>query len=398
MKRSILIIFLAVATSGFSQQKSAVRFLKRADKALQKLQSVSYVASYLFKSPTDVDTLGFNGKITYALNPRDVFFGYDLRCENENYFDAYYTLGKSYTFIHQDKKIYPKRFLDPKKVVIKKGPFLNSPSNNIFDEYFKNKAFISSMLSDNSLIFKKHKSHFCADTIHITAEYTKQNTDFFSDTIWDFKIDFYFDRKTKLPLLIQRAGLSDKGSYFSKISFTYQAINQDSIHDFFIGYRFPDDYELVEPKIKKKHGHQEKVIKTVAPNFSLFDAYGNRINLADLKGKVVLLDFWYSSCAPCIKASHYLEEYSKKYADSNFVILGMNPINGANKIIEHNIKWDVSYAGVVCNQEVKNKYEVSSYPSFILIDKQGMIVYRSSGFSPLLMNRIEKQIQKAVRE
>jgi len=76
----------------------------------------------------------------------------------------------------------------------------------------------------------------------------------------------------------------------------------------------------------------------------------------------------------------------------------MNPIDGANKIKQHNKKWEVSYLGVMCTPEVKNQYQIGSYPSFILIDKNGMIVLHESGFSPSLMKSIEAHIQQAIRE
>ena len=339
----LLIFFIWISGYGFAQQKPAVRFLKRADKTLGRLQSLTYTATYDYKGPADNDTISFNGQISYSLNPRDIFFGYDILFENKSYFDAYYSLGKSYILIHKDKKIYPKRFLDPRKTIVKNGPFLNNPAENIFDEYFKNKNYLSELLNDKSLIFRKTKAKICADTIRITAEYITQNTEFLPDTLRDLKIEFFFNRKTKLPLIIQRTGISNKGSYFSRISFSYQSINQDSVHDFFIGYQLPDDYEIVEPKTKKNHGNKDKIIKIPAPDFSLTDASGNPVNLADLNGKVVLLDFWYSSCAPCIKASHYLEKYTQTYCDSGLVILGMNPIDGINKINQHNKKWGVTY-------------------------------------------------------
>jgi len=253
VKISIIIVFLALAFSGFTQQKSAVRFLKKVDKSLKKLESVSYDAVYFYKDPMENDTLKIEGNLKYATNPRDVFFGYDLTYNNENYFDTYYSLGKSYRIIHQSKKIYPKRFLDPKKIEINNGPFSGNQGDRLFDSFFKNKNYITNLLNNNSLILTKIKNRFCADTIHIQANYISQNTSFSADTIWDLKYDFFFDRKTKLPLQIIRSGVTNNGEFFSKISFSYSAINQDSIRDYFISYQLPNDYERVGVKVKKKH-------------------------------------------------------------------------------------------------------------------------------------------------
>lgn len=398
VKRSIFIGFLLLAFTGFSQQKSAIRFLNKVDKSLKKLKSISYVATYYYKDPMDSDTLIIKGNLKYSVNPRDVFFGYDVWYENEHFFDTYYSLGKSYRIVHKSKKIYPKRFLDPKKVDLNNGPFSENPSDGLFDNIYKNKNYIHDLLYNNSLIFNKIKTGICADTIRIQGNYISQNTSFSIDTIWDLKYDFFFDRKTKLPIKIIRSGVTNKGDYYSKIAFSYLAINQDSIRDYFISYQLPNNYEKIGGKVKKNRIAVPLESIRPAPDFSLVDADDNPINLADYKGKVVLLDFWYSSCAPCIKASKYLEIYSQKYADSNFIILGMNPMDGANKIKQHNKKWEVSYLGVICTPEVKNLYQIGSYPSFILIDKNGMIVLRESGFSPSLMKSIEAHIQQAIRK
>ena len=397
-KRLIIMFFLGLSLSGIAQQGQARRFLKRADKSLKKLQSISYDAELLYKGSGDIDTLQFEGNLKYSTNPRDVFYGYDLLYNNGTFFDAFYSLGKSYRIIHQSKKIYTKRFLDPKKIDRNTGPFSENSEDGLFDDYFRDKNFVSNLLQNKSLIINKIRNGFCNDTVHIIIKYTSQNTTFKADTIWDLKLAFLFDRKTKLPIQIIRTGKTNRGSYFSKVSFSYNAINQDSIPDFFIGYQLPDDYELVGKQVIKRHIAKPLEHIRPAPDFSLVDAEGNPVKLEDYKGKVVLLDFWYSTCAPCIKASKYLEEYSKKYADSNFIILGMNPLDGPNKIRQHNKKWKVTYAGVICTSEVKNKYKIGSYPSFILIDKNGMIVLHESGFSESLMKSIEQHIQQVIRE
>ncbi len=55
-----------------------------------------------------------------------------------------------------------------------------------------------------------------------------------------------------------------------------------------------------------------------APDISLLDTSGQSVSLSSLKGKVVLIDFWASWCAPCRKNAPKLSELYKKYHDPGF--------------------------------------------------------------------------------
>ena len=134
----------------------------------------------------------------------------------------------------------------------------------------------------------------------------------------------------------------------------------------------------------------------VAPNFSLKDANGNTINLSDLKGKIVLLDFWYVACKPCIKASYKLDELQKEFAERGVIVLGMNTMDKDDKIRRHNKKHGISYKSVICTREMKAKYKIKSYPSFYLIDQSGTIIFSTSGYSADLKSELKSAILQAL--
>src|SRR5260221_3905809 len=65
-------------------------------------------------------------------------------------------------------------------------------------------------------------------------------------------------------------------------------------------------------------------VNSAAPDFAVKDLNGNTITLSELKGKVILLDFWASWCVPCKKSMpHLIELYSNKRADS-LIVIGIN--------------------------------------------------------------------------
>ena len=134
-----------------------------------------------------------------------------------------------------------------------------------------------------------------------------------------------------------------------------------------------------------------------APDFLLKNTAGEQVSLADYKGKLLLLDFWYAACKPCIKASADLEYLQKKYADK-LVILGMNTLDNASKIIRHNKKHHISYESLLCNRATKTAYHVRSFPSFYLINENGLIVFSSSGYYSGLRKDLEFAILGALQD
>ncbi|MCK5857423.1 MAG: TlpA family protein disulfide reductase [Bacteroidales bacterium] len=133
----------------------------------------------------------------------------------------------------------------------------------------------------------------------------------------------------------------------------------------------------------------------IAPPFALKNTINETISLSDYRGKLILLDFWYAACKPCIKASVGLENLHQKYAKRGLVVLGMNTMDSAAKIKRHNKKHKVSYPSVMCTRAMKTTYKVRSFPSFYLIDENGKIVFSSSGYYIGLDKDLEMAVLQA---
>lgn len=146
----------------------------------------------------------------------------------------------------------------------------------------------------------------------------------------------------------------------------------------------------------------------VAPDIALEDPYGKTFRLSDLKGKVVLLDFWASWCGPCRKSNPHVVETYKKYKDKGFTVFsvsldGIHPrmlprLNGdQNKIDQQKeaarnkwiaaikkdqLLWDTHVSDLLhWNSPIAKTYGVRGIPSTFLIDKEGKIAL--AGVNPL---------------
>ena len=129
---------------------------------------------------------------------------------------------------------------------------------------------------------------------------------------------------------------------------------------------------------------------------------GKPIKLADLKGKVVLFDFWTYTCINCIRTIPYLNEWYDRYADQGFVVLGVHsPEFEFEKDIQ-NVQDAVNEFGikypVVLDSDHKtwNTYNNNYWPRHYLIDSQGFI--RDDHIGEGGYNETEKTIQTLLAE
>lgn len=99
---------------------------------------------------------------------------------------------------------------------------------------------------------------------------------------------------------------------------------------------------------------------------------GKALKLADLKGKVVLIDFWGTWCGPCRAAIPHLKELHTKYKDKGLVVIGIHTRNGADKAAAYVKDEQIPYPIAVDEKgKTVETYGVDSFPDYYLIDRKG---------------------------
>ncbi|MBE0617620.1 MAG: TlpA family protein disulfide reductase, partial [Proteobacteria bacterium] len=136
-----------------------------------------------------------------------------------------------------------------------------------------------------------------------------------------------------------------------------------------------------------------------APDFALTSVDGNRITLAERKGKVVLLDFWATWCPPCRAAIPHVVELQNKYRADGFEVVGMNMDQDPEDLVSFLAQNTVNYPIVKVSEEVRAAYGgVSSIPVAFLLDRQGRIRHKYLGYDKRIAKEIEETIQTLLRE
>lgn len=145
---------------------------------------------------------------------------------------------------------------------------------------------------------------------------------------------------------------------------------------------------------------------TPAPDFigitNWLNTDGKPLTIADLKGKVVLVDFWTYTCINCIRTLPYVTSWYDKYHDKGFVVVGIhtpefefekNTKNVENAIKQYKINYPV---GQDNNYATWNNYSNQYWPAEYLIDAQGNI--RRTHFGEGEYDQMEEAIQKLLKE
>ena len=136
------------------------------------------------------------------------------------------------------------------------------------------------------------------------------------------------------------------------------------------------------------------LVGSPAPEIVLKDLQGRDVKLSDLRGKVVLVNFWATWCKPCKEEMPAMQASYDKLRDKGFFVLAVNELEDTARVAEHIRTHGHTFEVVMDhNNQVANVYGVVGLPASFLIDPQGIVRERIAG-SLLTESRIEEMVKK----
>jgi thiol-disulfide isomerase/thioredoxin len=203
------------------------------------------------------------------------------------------------------------------------------------------------------------------------------------------------NKQYEIEEIIYNNQKKDIENRYERLVIKEQKYNLPSLNDLSVyNIKLPERYNEAKYFTKKL----SLPLDTLAPNWECPDVSSDKtLQLSDYKGKVVILDFWNTSCAPCIKFLPKMKELQAEFADKEVIFIGMAFDKSKENIVKHLEKHagGVFYTNVLYTEKENKAYKVVGAPHFFVIDKEQRIVYSHEGTKDA-KEALQKYIQIAL--
>jgi len=135
-----------------------------------------------------------------------------------------------------------------------------------------------------------------------------------------------------------------------------------------------------------------------APVWTLKDKDGNVYSLDNLRGKVVVMDFWATWCSPCKRVMPEIQKLWDKYKNQNVVIVGINTWEKNGDPVKFMKDNNYNYILLLNGNDVATKYNVSAIPTLYVIDKNGNVAFSEVGAVEGLGENLDRVISNLIKK
>ncbi len=136
-----------------------------------------------------------------------------------------------------------------------------------------------------------------------------------------------------------------------------------------------------------------------APDFTLAARDGGKVSLADLKGQVVMINFWATWCGPCRQEMPLLAQLQTKYEPLGFTMLGVNVEPDSAAAVAWLSGTPVTFPILFdTDSAVAGRFGVEGMPSTVFVDRKGQVRYVHRGYKPGDEARYADMIRSLVKE
>lgn len=134
-----------------------------------------------------------------------------------------------------------------------------------------------------------------------------------------------------------------------------------------------------------------------APDFTLTGFDGRTVTLSELRGRVVVINFWASWCPPCREEAAYLEQAWRRYKDRGVVFIGVDYADTEKEALTYIDEFDITYInGPDIGTRISDAYNIQGVPETFFVARDGQL--RGVHIGPLKPPQLEEKIEELLTE
>lgn len=300
-----------------------------------------------------------------------------------------------------DGKMYYDATNSDKKVLYDTNPDFGRLNSSIFivNSIFQIKDILSNIILDSSINIFQLKDTIVDNQSCYHFKFHLKDKFYGYYAIRDNEgEDQYYDlllsKNHMLPINFKESNPSTNRYYLAKFkninpkpNLNVERFNYD---------KYSTDYNMIsfEERDSNRDSALSNLLYKKAPDFILPSSSKDTIHLSELRGSIVLLDFWFIGCGHCIHSIPTINEIYSNYKTIELNVFGIEYQKANLDKIENYIKkYNLSYPVLYAGENVAKEYGIKGAPTFILIDKSGQIVYISLGLKQQdLINKINEYL------
>jgi peroxiredoxin len=134
----------------------------------------------------------------------------------------------------------------------------------------------------------------------------------------------------------------------------------------------------------------------IAPNWNLVSSNGEMVDLSDYRGELVLIDFFFAGCPPCIEMLPGLTSLYEKYRNQGLQIIGISNTDTKKTLEYFKERHGINYPLLIGNHDVGNSYNITEVPALFLIDQKGILLHPK--FNDESLEKLENIIRQHVKQ
>jgi thiol-disulfide isomerase/thioredoxin len=358
------------------------------DKIISKFNShssISYDLSYRIKYFDYADTTNIFSKAIIIKEEKDSLFGgyiWFSRKDSINDYIKYYDL-KSFYVINNITKVVT--IYNPEKPI--PYGFKNNFDGKLLKTYFLKQSSLKTLVKDSTFKSKVINEN---SSLKLKILYPDE-----VEVVNQVKEIFFDKSSSAITKIIFKAELDNLQEYNE---WNLKNINFNNVKAEDLELKFQTitkDYVFIDYQPTSTESNLPLNIGQKAIEFkgNYLTKSNSEFNLSDFSNNVIILDFWFRTCPPCIKSIPQLNIIYEKYESKGLKLFGINNIDtdsiSKDLLISLCKKENINYPIVLTDKSISEKYNVIGYPTFYIINKKGKIEYSKVGYSKNLIKEVD---------